>query len=587
MKKQIVLLIAIILAPLSIMGQHQIKGLNELNAFEQIPKEITFIHYNDRLLVAGEYLYYKMYCLNALNLAPSAISKIGYVELVGENKKPIFRHKLELINGVGQGDFFVPANIKTGNYKLIGYTKWMGNQGKETYFISDITVVNPFQELMTASIDKTNSLKVVDTSSIKTKITKDNIKIELPKKRYQKRSPVSFKIITANGVSEGNYSISIRKTYGLTIAPKTSSTSFTSERIQKTKIPKLKINDTVSLPELRGELFSGKVVSNKEGRPIPNEKVALSIPGKPSVLRLTQTNESGVFYFSIDEPSRNSNAILQTLGVDEGKIEIIFDKKPLVDYKVLEFENLDLADAINPIILQRSTYNQIENAYFEQKKDSLLVGDKSPPAYESLTEVYILDDYNRFPSLKETVVEIIPDVLLRKIKKEYRFQVRTNNTFLMGKDENPLVRVDGVFINNMDKLINYDTKKIERIRIGRSEYYIGTNKYQGIVEISTKENDFWNSSNLRGISTYDIPAPIERKVYYNQTYGQSKASNTDYNRIPDFRNQLLWRPDFELSEGETLLTFFTSDNVGTYEIVLEGFTNSGKAISAVAHFEVE
>lgn len=590
MKKQIATLLIIILGPLSIMGQYQIKDLNGLNAFEQIPKETMFIHYNDRLLVAGEYLYYKMYCLNALNLTPSDISKIGYVELVGENKKPVFTHKLELINGIGQGDFFVPANIKTGNYKLIGYTKWMGNTEKEHYFVSGITIVNPFQEIMTLPVDKIHSLKVVDTSYVKPMISKDNIKgikIELQKKRYQKRKPVSIKIIATTGISEGNYSISVRKIYGLTISTRTSATNFASDIIRKPKSAKLKIKDTVLLPELRGELFSGKVVSIKEGNPIPNEKVALSIPGKPSVMRLTQTNENGVFYFSVDEPSRNNNAILQTLGINETETEIILDKNHQVDYKALEFDNLDLAYAINPIILERSTYNQIENAYFEQKKDSLFINDKSLPAYQSLTENYILDDYKRFPSLKETVIEIIPDVLLRKMKKEYRFQVRINEKFLMGKDENPLVRVDGVFTQNMDKLLNYDVKKIERISIGRSEYYIGTNLYQGIIDISTKENDFWNSSTLIGTTEYDMPAPLAKKIYYFQTYRQAEQSNTDYTRIPDFRNQLLWKPNFELSEGETLLTFFTSDNTGTYEVVVEGFTNSGKAISAVIHFEIE
>lgn len=588
MKNQIVLIIAIILVPLSIIGQHQIKDLNGLNAFEQIPKETTFIHYNDRLLVAGEYLYYKMYCLNTLNLTPSAISKIGYVELVGANKEPVFRHKLKLINGVGQGDFFVPTDIKTGNYKLIGYTKWMGNTKREHYFISDITIVNPFQELMTTSIDKTKLSNAVDTGSVKTKILNDDIaglKIELQKKRYQKRNPVSLKIIAANGFSSGNYSISVRKTYGLKIVTRTSATSFASAIISKPKSEKLKINDTILLPELRGELFSGKVVSIKEGNPIPNEKVALSIPGKPSVLRLSQTDERGIFYFSIEEPSRNSNAILQTLGTNE--TEIILDKNLQVDYDILKFENLELADAINPIILERSTYNQIENAYFELKKDSLLANDKSLPAYQNLTEDYILDDYKRFPSLKETVIEIIPDVLLRKVKREYRFQVRTNDTFFVSDDENPLVMVDGIFIQNMDMLLNFDVKKIERIGIGRSEYYIGTNVYQGIVDISTKENDFWNSSALKGTTEYDMPAPLAKKVYHFQKYGQNKASTTDYNRIPDFRNQLLWKPDFKLSEGETLLTFFTSDNTGTYEIILDGFTDSGKPISAVTHFEVE
>ncbi|MFK5972968.1 MAG: hypothetical protein QM485_06770, partial [Flavobacteriaceae bacterium] len=128
-------------------GQYQIKNLEELNGYNAIPEETVYIHYNDGFFLAGEYLYYKLYCLNAENTAPSTVSKVAYVELVSKNKQPIFKHKIRLKSGLGQGDFFIPTTTPSGNYKLIGYTQWMRNADQGLFFQSNITIVNPYQEL--------------------------------------------------------------------------------------------------------------------------------------------------------------------------------------------------------------------------------------------------------------------------------------------------------------------------------------------------------------------------------------------------------------------------------------------------------
>jgi len=57
------------------------------------------------------------------------------------------------------------------------------------------------------------------------------------------------------------------------------------------------------------------------------------------------------------------------------------------------------------------------------------------------------------------------------------------------------------------------------------------------------------------------------------------GSDNKFNRIPDYRNQLLWIPNFKLDRQEKIIKFFTSDNKGVYEICLEGFTNDGKPVS--------
>lgn len=48
-------------------------------------------------------------------------------------------------SGIGYGDFIIPVSVNSGNYKLIAYTQWMKNEGIDSFFASDISIINPFQ----------------------------------------------------------------------------------------------------------------------------------------------------------------------------------------------------------------------------------------------------------------------------------------------------------------------------------------------------------------------------------------------------------------------------------------------------------
>ena len=167
---------------------------------------------------SGEYLYYSLHVLTTTTNVPSTFSKIGYVELIGENGKVVFRHKIKLNNGIGQGEFFVPVTVPSGNYKLIGYTQWMRNFGINRIFQSDIGVINPFQNNQEAIVEAPNvsEKRSPDSKRIaeSEKVSDDDkaLTLSVNKKVLKKRDHGSL-IITARGDDEfrGNFSLSIRK----------------------------------------------------------------------------------------------------------------------------------------------------------------------------------------------------------------------------------------------------------------------------------------------------------------------------------------------------------------------------------------
>ena len=74
--------------------------------------ESVFINLNSTTFVNGETLHYKLYCLKNSNKNPSNTSKVAYVELIDSDKKVVFRNKLFLKNGSGDGDYFIPSTLK-------------------------------------------------------------------------------------------------------------------------------------------------------------------------------------------------------------------------------------------------------------------------------------------------------------------------------------------------------------------------------------------------------------------------------------------------------------------------------------------
>jgi hypothetical protein len=50
---------------------------------------------------------------------------------------------------------------------------------------------------------------------------------------------------------------------------------------------------------------------------------------------------------------------------------------------------------------------------------------------------------------------------------------------------------------------------------------------------------------------------------------------------------LYWDPEFKLTEGATNLEFFTSDELSSYDIIVEGITKNGKICFGTTSFTVD
>lgn len=550
--------------------------------------ETVFIHANASTFVSGETILFKVYCLKASDKTPSTISKVAYVELVDGNKKSVFKTKIALKNSTGQGDFFIPTTLKTGNYKMISYTTFMLNKKVSDYFQIDVTIINPFKAeeknvVETKSItETTNSLNKPESVVVNsTDNTNSNIKLRLPKKTFNNRELVDLKIESSNaGFEDGNYSLSVRKIDNLSNRNKTAD-EFSASAKEIKVIDIQNQSSKLYLPEVRGEIISGKISSKNNTDNVKDKFVGLSLPGKSFAFEISQTDADGNFIFYLKDTYYTSNITVQLIDEKAENYNLTVNNDPEINYAELTFpEAQNPSYILKDNILDRSIAAQIENAYFHKKVDNLSKVPTLEPFYSPLAKQYVLDDFTRFKTLKETSVEVATDIFIRQ--KDGKNYLHVNDPSVFPQLPEPaLVLVDGLYLENQNELMNYPMKNVYKIEIIIGRYYVGSKPFNGLISFTTFDKNFTSTVSGSSIVKTTILSPKPKKIYNKIEY----LNQTDEARIPDYRNQLFWAPEVKLNEAKN--SFYTSDISGNFEIRLEGFTKNGTPVSIKDYIEVK
>lgn len=540
------------------------------------PQEKVDLSVNSSLLLAGELLQYKGFVLNASN-KPSKLSKVVYVSLHNDEDSIIFSHKLRVEEGTANGDYFIPSTLKTGVYRLIGYTNFSRNNSELAYVQKDISVLNTFikTETNSKSVDTVQFKSLdIDNSSISWEDNVENHQITTDKNKYGYRERVTLKIQNPQTYINGNFSLSIRKVNPIEIGDKLNANleNPTSEIFY--------------IPELRGELISGVVLSKEGNKPLVNKIVSLTIPGKDYIFKLARTNENGRFFFSVNQGYDAEESIVQINGdeKDAANATLILDDKEFHLQKNTS-SVLSLDSSLKDWLQERSVQLQIENAYFDAKKDSILTNSINPAFYDSLGTLFLLDDYTRFPSMRETFIEVVTLAAIRGSEGNSRFIVNNAydpNRLAKFNDLPPLVLMDGMLIQNNNDVLNYNAREIRSIRVVPQPYRYGPKIYSGIIAIETKTGNFVPSLSKDYVEKIKLAPAVKKKQSYRPYYSE-KSSLV---RIPDYRVQLFWEPKIIFTNEDYTASFYTSDVSGVYEIVLEGFTENGVKQVSKQYFKV-
>jgi len=102
--------------------------------------EKAYLHFDKAYYAGGDTIYFKAYLTEGESHELSGISNVLHVDLVNTSNKVDQSVNLKVVNGVAWGDFALPDSLPKGNYRVRAYTRWMQNNGNESYFAQTIPV---------------------------------------------------------------------------------------------------------------------------------------------------------------------------------------------------------------------------------------------------------------------------------------------------------------------------------------------------------------------------------------------------------------------------------------------------------------
>jgi len=539
---------------------------NLMDDFKKIHQEKVFIHLNSNFLLTGETLLYKLSCLDKTTNQYSTLSKIVYVEILNDQKERVVQQKITLKNGTAQGDFFIRNSLTSGNYKVISYTKWMKN--KNLFTATDLYIINPFQNKIQQST-KNTTLKTRNNQPSLT--NSKNTDIVLTKKQYKKREKVSFNLNLNNkDIATNGVSVSVRKIDNQFYADKKTSSLFLQDHEPTGNTTTRSLN----IPDIRGDVIRGQLISASDNKPIENIKVSLSIIQKNGFFLISNTDKNGYFHFIVDNYRKNEKSYIQLLDANIKDYKIILQKEVPLNFDSLSFHKLNTNAQLDSLIDKRSTYVQIENAYKNLHPDQIVFEKTTTILPNSIFQKYKLDEFTRFKSMKETMVEIIPNSGITTSNDNATFYVLNTSKFNLL----PILLIDGFIVNNHNELASLDMSLVDEINISNHIFKFNSVIYNGAISVKTYKGEY--EPKTKELLSFNLKKPLSAKSYFSPNYAVENSKIT-----PDYRTQLYWEPNFNNPHKE--VSFYTSDITGDFEIEIEGFTNSGRPISLRTIFTVQ
>lgn len=338
------------------------------------------------------------------------------------------------------------------------------------------------------------------------------------------------------------------------------------------------------IPEYEGHIINGTVVNSQTGQAAPGIGTFLSIPGKRVQLYQGESDTQGrVSFFTRDLYGSNEAIFSNNFAIDS--IYRISITNPFSErYSEKYIPPLRLSPSstrslnINYVNKQiRDLYAQRINHFFTPRIDS--------SAFFGAADVtYHLDDYTRFPTMEEVVKEYVPEIsLLQRQKKAF---IRASMSGQKGYyDRNAFLMIDGVPIFDANKIVAFDPLKVKTIEIVNHRYLLNEQVEEGIINFKTYKSDLGGFELDPRSVVLDYEGLQLKREFYSPVY----TSETELNsRLPDFRDLLYWKSDVQTDEsGKARLSFYTSDQEGTYKIMIQGISSNGLAGSAPGSFVVK
>lgn len=536
-------------------------------------RERLYVQTDKRSYLSGEQVLLKLITTDQSG-RPIDFSKIGYVELLDQSG--VKAQSMVMINqSVGIGSLSLPESLKSGYYRLRGYTAYMRNEGETVFFQTILTIVNTTQSHQVI-LDEDASLPAMTLTPAQNTCPR----LSLGKDRLSKREAATLHI---SGLPKDVFTMSLS--------------------IKGEELPSLEADGGIlswgknlenleSLPmssdytaEYEGHIVQGTLKDTKTMEPVQTGvRTYLGLIGEKINVYVGQQQPSDLskvrFYTKGDPQTTEAATTVRTLGNADLRVDVDNPYAPAGEQQALP--ELRLSKGWTPFLEKRNVARQISKAYpapAMTKHPAASILERVKP-----TESYLLDEYTRFTTIGETVFEFVTLVSFRGTKNDHSLWILLQDESNLNTTiASPLVVLDGIPVEDVELIYNYNPMFIKRIDVYRERISLSGQMFEGAIAFTTYTGNYPSLTLPKSTQIFDYKMPRLWDGIQEPDYAKSQDSPA-----PDYRHTLAWRPQISTQGKDAIeIDFSTSDLTGHYTAHVEGITVEGEPFLSEVTFEVE
>ena len=555
--------------------------------------EKTYISTDREIYVSGDKIWCSAFCVDAANgLRPSSLSAIAYVEIVSEDGT-LESGKIALSEGRGAGTIEIPATAPTGNYRIVAYTAYTKNApgfNPQEHISKTISIFN------TSTKERVkNGVKILSDSeydALRTPASTQPAAGALSITCHRSAEGYLEVVLTNNSAAPADLSLSLSNRDGIIPPDNTSIDAFMGAAASAAQAaagaesaaarasaraasaPAAVVSAAAELPEYEGEIIRGRIAgaTTDEIEGLKGRSAFISVPTEKSGLYSSVVDNDGMIKFVTNNIYGTKEMVCEIEDNDLARchIELI---SPFVSPKLKGIPALRMAPSIKEDLKRRGLSVQLCRSFSADTLASLMPIRENPliPSYDAIE--YKLDDYKRFPVMRELFIEFINEIKVRRVDGKEQLKVKTHleeRVSLFDKN-NSLIMVDGIPVFDHSQVIEYDPLLVESVVVYPYKYYTGWRSFCGMANFVTYKK------NLPGIKFNDGVRVVQFK---GCSYPMAFTCQEIGEDFPDYRELLYWHPQIKLPAGESSsIKVKIPANVKEIRICAEGMIENGTPFS--------
>ena len=524
-------------------------------AYAQATERI-YVSTDRDVYISGDDVWCSLFCIDKEKGCYSDFSAIAYLELIS-TEETAATAKIGLLNGRGAGKFRIPDKTPTGNYKLVAYTALNVNENSRDFFAGAKTL-SIFNTTSTARVSggvNIVSEEVYPRAAQPEDKASPNLSVSVTGAGKTKTLAIT------NHGPAASVSLSVSLLDDIVPPANGGIASF----LESIKAQPLPTYTQRRLPEYEGEIVYAAVEGmKKEGvQDLSGTAIAtLSCAGSPSDVYTGKVQDDGRILFFTNN-IYGDHELVCDISQDNGTGYIsLLDN--FLHPEPEPVPQLLLSRALNSSLITRKAALGIRPqadtllTYLSRRQDGLLASMR--------TVSYHLDDYTRFNTLEEVIVEIVQELRLKKSRKGVSLEMTVQDPSTSKKTfkENLLIMLDGVALSSLSLIENIDAMLLEDIDLYTDSFAMGSVAFDGAVNFVTGK-DY--------VTALHFPDRVRVADFKGVSYPVAYRGAFDGAAEKDLRQLLYWEPILEIGEGETVQIHYTQPTRSElFSIRIEGLT---------------